>query len=58
MFDRLLVILSQIEWRYVLGYEPLEIIATLFGVVSLIPLAREKMLASPQGIAWAASDGL
>lgn len=29
MFDNLLVTLSQIEWRQVLGYEPLEIIATL-----------------------------
>ena len=51
MFDQLLVTLSQIEWRFVLGYEPLEIIATLFGVVSLILLVPEKMLA------WAASDG-
>lgn len=54
MTDHLLASLSKIEWQYVLGYEPLEIMATLLGVLSLILLARERMLAWPLGILWAA----
>jgi nicotinamide mononucleotide transporter len=45
--------LAAIEWQYVLGYTPLEVIATLAGVISLILLAKEKILAWPLGLVWA-----
>lgn len=44
--------LASIEWLYSLGYIPLEVIATLAGVLSLILLAKENILAWPIGIVW------
>ncbi|MCB1068838.1 MAG: nicotinamide mononucleotide transporter [Kiritimatiellae bacterium] len=48
------LIFGAIEWRYLLGSTPLEIIATLCGVTGVILIAREKILGWPIGIAWAA----
>lgn len=44
--------LTTVEWRYVLGQEPLEIIATLAGVFGLVLLAKEKRSGWLLGMVW------
>ncbi len=46
--------LEQIEWQYLLGTTPLEIIATLAAVVGVFLIARQNILGWPIGIVWAA----
>lgn len=46
--------LGVIEWRHLLGSTPLEVVATLCGVVGIVLIAREKIVGWPVGIAWAA----
>lgn len=42
-----------IEWQYLLGSKPLEIIATLSSVIGVILIARQNILGWPLGIVWA-----
>ncbi|HMP90250.1 MAG TPA: nicotinamide riboside transporter PnuC [Kiritimatiellia bacterium] len=42
-----------IEWQYLLGTTPLEIIATLSAVIGVFLIARQNILGWPLGIAWA-----
>lgn len=45
---------SAMEWRYLAGSTPLEIIATICAVAGVILIARQNILGWPLGIVWAA----
>ncbi|NQU39719.1 MAG: nicotinamide mononucleotide transporter [Lentisphaerae bacterium] len=45
--------LSGIQWQYVMGYTPLEIIATVSAIAGVILIARQNVLGWPLGIVWA-----
>lgn len=47
-------ILESIEWQYLLGTRPLEIIATVSAVTGVICIARQNILGWPLGLVWAA----
>jgi len=42
-----------LEWQYLAGSTPLEIIATLCAVTGVLLIARQNILGWPLGIAWA-----
>jgi len=48
------IVAVAIEWHYILGSTPLEIIATLCAVVGVFLIARQNILGWPLGLAWAA----
>jgi len=43
----------ELEWRYLLGSTPLEIIATATAVLGVILIARQNILGWPLGMVWA-----
>lgn len=43
-----------IEWLYVAGSTPLEIVATVCAVIGVVLIARQNILGWPLGIVWAA----
>ncbi|NLJ92636.1 MAG: hypothetical protein GX324_06210 [Aeromonadales bacterium] len=45
--------LTAIQWRHLLGQEPLEIIGTVAGVLGLVLLAQEKRAGWLVGMIWA-----
>ena len=47
------VIAPLIEWQYLLGSTPLEIVATLSAVIGVFLIARQNILGWPLGIVWA-----
>lgn len=53
MLDAWYPSLSGIQWQYILGSTPLEIIATLSAVMGVILIARQHILGWPLGIVWA-----
>jgi nicotinamide mononucleotide transporter len=42
-----------IEWQYVLGYTPLEVVATVAAVLGVFLIARQNAWGWPIGIVWA-----
>lgn len=51
--NQLLDTLAGIEWQYLLGTTPLEIIATLAAVIGVFLIARQNILGWPIGLVWA-----
>ncbi len=45
---------ESIEWQFLLGGSPLEVVATLCAVAGVILIARQNILGWPLGIVWAA----
>ena len=54
MYGNLESLLAGIQWQFLLGSTPLEIIATLCAVVGVLLIARQNILGWPLGICWAA----
>jgi nicotinamide mononucleotide transporter len=53
MYDAWCSFLSGIQWQYVMGSTPLEIIATLSAIAGVTLIARQNILGWPLGILWA-----
>lgn len=49
-----IMVVSAIEWKYLLGSTPLEILATVSAVLGVFLIARQNILGWPLGIIWAA----
>ena len=45
--------LATIEWQYVLGSTPLEVIATVCSVLGVFLIARQNVWGWPLGLVWA-----
>ena len=54
MCDACSTFLSGIQWQYLMGSTPLEIIATLSAIIGVILIARQNIWGWPLGIIWAA----
>ena len=54
MYDAWCTFLSGIQWQYVMGSTPLEVIATVSAIAGVILIARQNILGWPLGIVWAA----
>lgn len=53
MTNEVVVAATAIEWQYLLGSTPLEIIATISAVLGVFLIARQNILGWPLGIVWA-----
>ncbi len=47
------IVATAIEWKYLLGSTPLEIIATLSAILGVFLIARQNILGWPLGLVWA-----